>query len=150
MDRTRALKQFLDLAVEDLIGRGAAVPVANVPLAVYDYGGAQGQDLIQPYQPLVGVGGPQHIIRPQAPPEAPPFVQGAPCGSVDGNYLDPLLTKLPLQAPQGWSLQPAGGSTRKGEVEDYYVSLMFGQGECATHTGADDEVGGHRSTWLGV
>ncbi len=150
MARPRALNQFLDLAVEDLIGRGPAVPVANVPLAVYDNGGAQAHDLIQPHQPLVGVGGPQHIIRPQAPPEVPPFLQGAPCGGVDGNYLKPLLTKLPLQAPQGWSLQPAGGSTGKGEVEDYYFSPMFGQGECATRTGANGEVGGHRSTGLGV
>ncbi len=146
----RALKQFLDLAMEHLIGRGAAVPVANVPLAIYDYGGAQAQDLIQLHQPLVGVGGPQHIIRPQALPELPPFLQRTEWRDVDGNYLDPLLTKLPLQAPQGWSLQPAGGSTGKGEVEDHYVSLMFGQGKCATHTGANGEVGCHRSTWLGV
>ncbi len=44
--RPWALKQFLDLAVEDLVGRRPAVPVSNVPLAVYDYGGAQAKDPI--------------------------------------------------------------------------------------------------------
>ncbi len=115
-------------------------------MAVNDYGSAQAYNLEQTHHLLLVVFSPNDIARPFAPPEFPPVLQRTPGSTVYGYHIYPFVSKLLLNLTQGWSLQPTGGSTREGEVEDYYITLVIAQRERSFLAGAYREVRCHWPT----
>jgi hypothetical protein len=109
-------------------------------LAVDDDGGAQAGHPEEIHDGLGAIGSPDHISTLFALPEVLPLRQGAPRCGVDGNNLDATVLELALNPAQGWSLQPAGGSTREGKVEDNHLSGVLAQREESAHAGADGEI----------
>ncbi len=114
-------------------------------LPIDDYSSAQTGHPQQPRHLLAAIGGPDDVAGPFAFPEFTPLFQGTPGCRIYGQDVYSLVLKFLVNPSQSWSLQPAGGSTRKGEVKDHNFAFVIGKRKCRTRSGANREVGNQRS-----